>query len=76
MEKRDDFNARSVEQAMAFAATPAGKQLIAMLQSKRNMDFGKIQEQITAGNMESAKNELSSLLTDPQVQALLKQFGA
>ena len=75
MAKRDDFDARSMEQAMAFAATPAGKQLISFLQSRGNVDLAKLQVQAAAGNTEGIKKELSSLLTDPQVQALLKQFG-
>ena len=52
----------SMEQIRAFASSPSGKQLIAMLQ-KHNRD------------LDAAKSALSSMLSDPQVQALLKQFG-
>lgn len=76
MAKQADFpGGFSVEQAMAFAASPAGQQLIRMLQQKSGADFSKAQSYAAAGNMEGAKSELSSLLNDPKVMALLKQFG-
>lgn len=65
----------SMEQAMAFAASPAGQQLIAMLQKKGGADLSKAQEHAAAGDMTQAKDALSSLLSDPQIKALLKQFG-
>ena len=65
----------SMEQAMAFAASPAGQQLIAMLQKKGGADLSKAQEYANAGNMDQAKDALSSILSDPQVMALLKKFG-
>ena len=65
----------SMEQAMAFAASPAGQQLIRILQQNSGADFTKVQEYAAAGNMEGAKSELSSLLTDPKILTILKQFG-
>lgn len=65
----------SMEQAMAFAASPAGQQLIAMLQKKGSDDLSNAQKHAAAGNMEQAKDALSSLLSDPQIRAILKQFG-
>lgn len=75
MAQNQDFHGYSMEQAMAFAASPAGRQLIALLQSKSNFDIGKAQAYAAAGDMEAAKKELSSLLADPKVKELLKQFG-
>ena len=65
----------SVEQAMAFAASPAGQRLISMLQKKSGDQLDAAKMHAAAGNMDQAKSALSSLLSDPQVQALLKQFG-
>ena len=65
----------SREQAMAFAASPAGKQLIALLQSRNGVDISRVQELAAAGNMEQAKAELSSLLSDPKIKEFMKQFG-
>lgn len=68
-------NGISMEQIMAFAASPAGKQLIELVQNKSGADLSKAQSYAAAGNMEQAKNELSSLLKDPKIKELLKQFG-
>lgn len=76
MAKQGDFpGGFSMEQAMAFAASPAGQQLMRLLQQSSGADFNKAQEYAAAGNMEGAKTELSSLLKDPKVLAILKQFG-
>lgn len=68
-------NGISMEQIMAFAASPAGKQLIELVQNKSGADLSKAQSYAAAGNMEQAKNELSSLLEDPKIKELLRQFG-
>lgn len=76
MAKQADFpGGFSMEQALAFAASPAGQQLIRMLQQKSGVDLNKAQSYAAAGNMEGAKSELSSFLNDPNVAAILKQFG-
>ena len=76
MAKQSDFpGGFSMEQAMAFAASPAGQQLIRMLQQQSGADFSKAQQYAAAGNMDGARSELASLLKDPKVLAILKQFG-
>lgn len=65
----------SMEQAMAFAATPAGKQLLALMQQKGGADLRNAQNLAAAGDMTKAKDALSSLLSDPQIQAILRQMG-
>ena len=75
MTHNNGFDTFSMEQAMAFAASPAGQQLIAMLQSKGGTDFSKVRAHAAAGDMEQVKKELSSLLQDPKIKDLLKQFG-
>ena len=65
----------SMEQAMAFAGTPAGRQLLAIMQSKGNADLQKAKSLAESGNMKEAAKAMSSLLADPEVQKLLKQFG-
>lgn len=64
-----------MEQAMAFAGTPAGRQLITLLQSKGGSDVQNAKHLAEAGNMEDAAKALSSLLSDPQIRELLKNFG-
>ena len=65
----------SMEQIMAFAASPVGRQLIALMQKKGGNELSKAQSHAAAGDMSKAKESLSSLLSDPQIQALLRQFG-
>ena len=65
----------SMEQAMAFAASPAGRQLISMLQKQSGADLSRAQQLAAAGDMDEAKKTLSSLLSDPAIQNLLKQYG-
>ena len=65
----------SMEQIMAFATTPAGKQLLSMLQARGGDDLNRATSLAAAGNMEEAKKSLSSLLSDPQIRNLLKQYG-
>ena len=65
----------SMEQIKAFASSPAGKQLIALMQHKGGMELSNAQSYAASGNMEKAKESLSALLSDPQIQALIKRFG-
>ena len=75
MEQNNRSQNFSMEQAMAFAASPAGKQLIQMLQQSSGADFSKARQYAAAGDMEKAKSEMAALLKDPKVLAILKQFG-
>lgn len=63
------------EQAMAFVKTPAGQQLLSLLQQKGGSDVIRAQKLAAAGKTDDAKAALSSLLSDPQIQSLIKQFG-
>lgn len=65
----------SMEQAIAFASRPEGQQLIELLRKQNQTDLAKAQAYAAAGDWEQAKIALGSLLTDPQVQKLMKQFG-
>ena len=65
----------SIEQAMSFAASPAGQQLIAMLEKQNASQISKAQKLAESGNMEDAKKVLSSLLADPGIKEMLKRFG-
>lgn len=66
-------NMPNMSDLMKLAQSPAGQQLLALLQSTDDGSLENAVNQATAGNMESAKNTLSALLSSPQAQALLKQ---
>ena len=73
MEKKSqDF---SIQEAQRLAKSPAGKQLIQMLQQK---DQGQIQQamaQASSGNYKEAGAILQSLLSSPEAQQLIQQLG-
>lgn len=75
MSSNNNQSGFSMEQAMAFAASPAGKQLISILQKQNSADLTKAQQLANGGDMDAARKALSSLLSDPKIQNLLKQFG-
>ena len=75
MAQNNPFPNVSMEQIMAFAASPAGQQLISMLQKQNTEDLNNAKKLAAAGDMEEAKKALTSLLSDPKISSMLKQFG-
>lgn len=71
-QKPDDF---SVQEAMQFAKTPAGRQLIAMLQQADHSQIQKAMSQASAGDLSNAQKTLSNILSSPEAQKLIKQLG-
>ena len=71
-QKPDDF---SVQKAMQFAQSPAGKELIALLQQADHSQIQKAMSQASSGDYEDAKKTLSQILSSPEAQKLLKQMG-
>ena len=65
----------SMEEAMAFANSPAGKQLLAMLQNTNNQSMQNAMDALAEGNMDKAKDALRQASSDPKIQKIMKQFG-
>lgn len=63
-----------LSQLMKLAQSPAGKQLIAMLQASGGSALQDAMKKASAGDYTQAKAALASLLNNPQAQALLKQL--
>ena len=72
MDRNSDF---SMADAMRLAQTPAGQQLIALLQQQGSVDMKQALNQAASGNYQQVKEQLLPLLQSPQIQALLKQLG-
>lgn len=68
-------NDPSLQQAMRFAQSSAGQQLLAQLQQSRDPAVQNAMEQAAAGNYEEAQRSLSSLLNSPEFQELLRRMG-
>ncbi len=69
--KDDNF---SMQEAMRLAATPAGQQLIGLLQSSGGNSLEQARRHAASGNMEQAKAALAEVLRSPKVQQLLKEM--
>ncbi len=67
-------NVPNMSEIWKLAQSPAGQQLLAMLQNTDQSALDNAAKQASTGNMEAAKNSLSALLSSPEVQALLKQM--
>ena len=65
----------SVQEAMRLAKTPAGQQLLALLQQADGNALQKIAAQAAVGNLKQASESLSSLLSTPEAQNLMKELG-
>ena len=57
-----------------LAQTPAGRQLIAMLQKKGGNRLGEAVSKAAAGDYAQAKEILSDLLSSSEAQTLLKEL--
>lgn len=64
-----------MRQAMQFAQTPEGQQLMAMLQKNGGAELQEAIDKAAAGDYTKAKHSLSSLLSTPEAQAIIKQLG-
>lgn len=72
MEQNSDF---SMQEAMRLAQSPAGQQLIALLQQQNSAQLQNAIHAAATGDYQNAKNALSSLLNTPEAQELLQQLG-
>ncbi len=65
----------SMQEALRMVESPAGQQLLALLQQQNGAQVQHIAKQAAAGNYENAMQSLKPMLESPQVQALLRQLG-
>lgn len=64
-----------MQEAMRIAATPQGKQLLAMLNSQQSEKLGKAMASFQAGNTQEAKRILQEVLSTPQGRMVMEQMG-
>ena len=70
--KNQDF---SREEVLRLAKSPAGQQLLAMLQQKDSEKLDQAMTQAKAGDFAKASQTLSNLLSSPEAQKLIKELG-
>ena len=70
METMPDYS-----EIIRFAQSPEGRKLIAMLKSTDGIALDKAVDAAKTGDFSGAQAALSSVLTDPKAQELMKQLG-
>lgn len=67
-------NNPNMSDLLRLANSPAGKQLLSLMQQNGGNELQSAIAMATAGHYEQAKNTISSLLSTPEAQQLLKQL--
>ena len=65
----------SMQEIMRLATSPAGQQLIAMMQQQGGSEFQKAMAKAAAGDYSQAKRAIETMMADPKAQQLLKELG-
>lgn len=65
----------STEDALRLISSPAGQQLMALLQQSDDPGLRKAMEQAARGDFTQAKQSLSAVAASEEVRKLLKQMG-
>lgn len=65
----------AIREAMRLAQTPAGRQLLQMLQSSNDPQLQNAMASAASGDYSAAKQALSAILSNPEAQKLLRQMG-
>lgn len=65
----------SMQEALRLAKSPAGQQLLAMLQQTDRDTLQQIMQHASAGQYDQAKASLQNILTSPEAKALLQELG-
>lgn len=65
----------SMEEVMRLAKSPAGQQLLAMLQQTDGAQLQQAAQQASMGEYSQAGQTLQTLLSTPEAQKLLKELG-
>lgn len=71
----ENFDRISAAELAALARSPAGQQLMALLQQSGGPQLQQAAGKAAAGDLSGAKDLLTPLLADPRIQDLLAQLG-
>ena len=71
----DKTDPQAIQEAMRLAGTPAGQQLLNLLQKNGGDELQQAMAKAAAGDYKQAKKALSALLDDPEVKKLMQQLG-
>lgn len=63
-----------MNQLLKLASSPAGQQLLSMLQQDATIDLKKLTQSASAGDFSDARQQLSAFLQSEETRKLLKQL--
>ena len=66
---------KTIQEALQFARSEAGQQLLRLLQQHGGPDLQQAMAQAAAGDTTQAKQLLAALMKNPEALRLLGQFG-
>ena len=69
-------NFQDMSQIMKLAQSPAGQQLCAFIQKQSRGELEQAMDKASVGDYSGARDALSSLLSSPEAQKLIKQLEA
>lgn len=72
----NNFDENALLQAKAMANSPAGKELLQMMQNMDKNALDKVMRQAATGDYSQLKSTLSPLLESKEIQDMLRQMGA
>ena len=75
MQHNNFNNDPSIAQAMKLAGSKEGRQLYELLKATKGEELKTALENAASGNLEQVKNTLSTMLSSPEAQELLKKMG-
>lgn len=70
-----NFNDPSMETIMQLAKSPAGQQLISLLQQTGGEELRQAMAKASAGDYTQAKQAITALMNNPEAKKLLEQLG-
>lgn len=65
----------SMQDILRIASSPAGQQLIALMQQQGGSEFQQAMSSAAGGDYTQAKRAIEAMMADPQAQQLLKELG-
>lgn len=65
----------SMQEVMRLAQSDTGQQLLALLKRENGAALQQAMDQAATGDYAQVQKTMSSLLTSPEAQALLRQLG-
>ena len=72
MDQNSDY---SMQELLRLARSPAGQQLLALLQQQNGPQLQNVIASASAGDYQKARTGLAALLDSPEAKAILQQFG-